>query len=60
MDDRRDLGALLWGIAFALAAGLLLWDGTGHHVPVHQVLLGAPFVLILLGILGLVLSSRGR
>ncbi|MGO4955948.1 hypothetical protein ACTQ49_01525 [Luteococcus sp. Sow4_B9] len=60
MREHRDVGSLLSALLLGMLAVLLILSGTGHHIPPHRVLLAAPFVLIALGALGLLLSSRRR
>ncbi len=57
-EQRRhlDVSSLLWGIVFALIAGIAGWMALGHHVDWSALRFTAPLVLIALGILGLVLS----
>jgi len=58
---RFDSTALVWGVIFAMLAGLGLWAGTGHRLDWSTISVVAPLVLIAAGALALVLSrSRQR
>lgn len=53
-----DVAGLLWGLVFAIAAGIGLWVGSGHSVNWAVVRFGLPIAFIALGALGLVLSRH--
>ncbi|MEL4358093.1 MULTISPECIES: hypothetical protein [unclassified Luteococcus] len=57
---RLDAAGLWWGLVLCLLTGLVLWRATGHPVDRKQLTDAAPFVLIGLGVLRLVLGAVAR
>lgn len=60
MRSRFDASGLWWGLVFALLASLALWRATGHEVSQQDLTAAAPFVLIGLGLLRLLLGVLAR
>ncbi|MEL4505141.1 hypothetical protein AAEX63_12780 [Luteococcus sp. H138] len=60
MHSRFDAAGLWWGLVFTALAALGLWQATGHVIDRDQLAQAAPFVLIGLGLLRLVLGGLAR
>lgn len=51
-----DPGAFIWGLLFAMTAGLGIALGLGIHPPWHHLIVIGPLILVAVGALALVLT----